>query len=141
MAFLVLGHVVAAPIYLSRRFTHDDAIYVWCVLSGSTVGPLRSTLGRLYASAFYALRDTRTPLMFASLRVFLTLVLGYFAALPLPRMLHIDPRWGVAGLTASAGIAGWVEFVLLRSRLGKRIGRAPMSLEFLAKVWSSALLA
>ncbi len=140
MALLVLGDVVAAAIYQSGRFTHEDAIYVWGVLAGSTVGLLASTLGRLYASAFYALRDTRTPLKFASLRVFVTLVLGYFAALPLPRMLHIDPRWGVAGLTASAGIAGWVEFVLLRSRLGQRIGRAPMSLEFLAKVWSSALV-
>src|SRR4051812_31828030 len=140
-AFLVLGDVVTAAIYQSGRFTHDDAIYVWAVLAGSTVGLLASTLGRLYASAFYALRDTRTPLKFASLRVFLTLVLGYLAALPLPRMLHIDPRWGVAGLTASAGIAGWVEFVLLRSRLGRRIGRAPMSLEFLAKVWGSAAVA
>jgi putative peptidoglycan lipid II flippase len=141
VAFLVLGDVVASAIYQSGRFTHADAIYVWAVLAGSTVGLLASTLGRLYASAFYALRDTRTPLKFASLRVFLTLVLGYFAALPLPRMLHIDPRWGVAGLTASAGIAGWVEFVLLRSRLGRRIGRAPLSLEFLAKVWSSAAVA
>ena len=141
MAFLVLGDVVAAAIYQSGRFTHDDAIYVWAVLAGSTVGLLASTLGRLYASAFYALRDTRTPLKFASLRVFLTLVLGYFAALPLPRMLHIDPRWGVAGLTASAGIAGWVEFALLRSRLGQRIGRAPLPLEFLAKVWTSTAVA
>src|SRR4051812_29748341 len=141
VAFLVLGDVVAAAIYQSGRFTHDDAIYVWGVLAGSTVGLLASTLGRLYSSAFYALRDTRTPLKFASLRVFLTLTLGYFAALPMPRMLHIDPRWGVAGLTASAGVAGWVEFVLLRSRLGQRIGRAPMPPEFLAKVWSSALVA
>jgi len=141
VAFLVLGDVVASAIYQSGRFTHADAIYVWGVLAGSTVGLLASTLGRLYASAFYALRDTRTPLKFASLRVFLTLVLGYFAALPLPRMLQIDPRWGVAGLTASAGIAGWVEFVLLRSRLGRRIGRAPMPLEFLTKVWSSAVVA
>ena len=141
VAFLVLGDVVASAIYQSGRFTHDDAIYVWAVLAGSTVGLLASTLGRLYASAFYALRDTRTPLKFASLRVFLTLILGYFAALPLPRVLNIDPRWGVAGLTASAGIAGWVEFILLRSRLGKRIGRAPLPLEFLAKVWSSATIA
>jgi putative peptidoglycan lipid II flippase len=139
VAFLVLGDVVASAIYQSGRFTHADAIYVWGVLAGSTVGLLASTLGRLYASAFYALHDTRTPLKFASLRVFLTLVLGYFAALPLPRMLQIDPRWGVAGLTASAGIAGWVEFVLLRSRLGQRIGRAPLPLEFLTKVWSSAV--
>jgi putative peptidoglycan lipid II flippase len=141
MAFLVLGDVAAAAIYQSGRFTHEDAIYVWAVLAGSTVGLLASTLGRLYSSAFYALRDTKTPLKFATVRVFLTLILGYFCALPLPRMLHIDARWGVAGLTASAGIAGWVEFALLRSRLGSRIGRAPMAFGFLVKIWTAAAIA
>ena len=41
----------------------------------------------------------------------LTLALGYFCALPLPPLLGIDRRWGVAGLTLSAGIAGLIEFV------------------------------
>ena len=54
--------------------------------------------------------NTRTLLNFALLRVALTLGLGYFFALPLPRLLKIDPHWGVAGLTLSAGMAGWVEF-------------------------------
>ena len=35
----------------------------------------------------------------------------------------IDPKWGAAGLTASAGVAGWVEFLLLRRGLNRRIGR------------------
>ncbi len=94
-----------------------DALYVWAILAGATVGLLASTLGRLYSSAYYALRDTRTPLRFAIVRVALTTILGYLCALPLPRALGIDARWGAVGLTVSAGIASWVEFTLLRRRL------------------------
>ncbi len=52
-------------------------MYVWGILAGSAVGLLASTLGRLYSSTYYALRDTRTPLRFAILRVALTTLLGY----------------------------------------------------------------
>ena len=41
-------------------------------------------------------------------------------------------HWGAAGLTASAGIAGWVEFSLLRSRLNRRIGRTGLPRRFVA---------
>jgi putative peptidoglycan lipid II flippase len=98
--------VIAAVLYQTGKFTHTDAIYVWAILAGSTVGLLASTLGRLYSSTYYALRDTRTPLRYAIIRVTLTTVLGYLFALPLPRAIGLDPKWGVAGLTASAGIAG-----------------------------------
>ena len=141
MAFLALGDVVVATIYQSGIFTARDSRYVWAVLAGSAVGLMASTSGRLYSSAFYALRDTKTPLKFATLRVLLTLVLGYLFALPLPRWLGIDQRWGVAGLTLSAGLAGWLEFSLLRHSLHKRIGRVPFSLGYVSKLWTAALIA
>ena len=125
------GDVIVAAIYQSGRFTHQDVIYVWGILAGSTVGMLASTLGRLYSSAYYALRDTRTPLRFAVVRVILTTALGYVSALPLPRMLGIDPRWGVAGLTISAGIASWVEFTLLQRGIRRRIGQVGVPISFL----------
>lgn len=141
MAFLALGDVIAAVLYQTGKFTHTDAVYVWAILAGSTVGLLASTLGRLYSSTYYALRDTRTPLRFAIIRVTLTTVLGYLFALPLPRALGIDPKWGVAGLTASAGIAGWIEFALLRRTLNRRIGRTGLSAGYVIRLWISALLA
>src|SRR4029077_6798045 len=98
------------------------------ILAGSGVGLLASTLGRLYSSTYYALRDTRTPLRYALVRVGLTTVLGYMFAIPLPRLLGIPQVWGAAGLTASAGIAGWVEMLMLRRTLNARIGRT--GLEF-----------
>jgi putative peptidoglycan lipid II flippase len=105
------------------------------------VGLLASTMGRLYASTYYALHDTRTPLRFALLRVVLTIGLGYLAALPLPRALGLDARWGAAGLTASAGVAGWVEFVLLRGALNRRIGETGLPLSLVARLWGAAAAA
>jgi len=141
MAFLALGDVVAAALLQTGRFRHEDAVYVWGILAGSAVGLLASTLGRLYSSTYYALRDTRTPLRFAMVRVALTTILGYLFAIPLPRWLGIDPVWGAAGLTASAGIAGWIEMWLLRASLNARIGRTGLPAPFVAKLWAAAAAA
>lgn len=138
-AFLAFGGVVAAALFQTGKFTAADSRYVWAILAGSAVGLLAATLGRLYNSAHYALRDTRTPLRCASVRVTLTVVLGYLCAIPLPPMLGIEPRWGAAGLTASAGLAAWVEFHLLRRALNRRIGQSGLPLDLLGKLWTSVL--
>jgi putative peptidoglycan lipid II flippase len=139
MAFLALGDIIAAALLQTGRFRHEDAVYVWGILAGSAVGLLASTLGRLYSSAYYALRDTRTPLRYAVIRVVLTTVLGYLFAIPLPRWLGVAPVWGAAGLTASAGLAGWVEMLLLRSTMNGRIGRTGLPAAYVAKLWTSAI--
>jgi putative peptidoglycan lipid II flippase len=71
--------------------------------------------------------------------VALTTVLGYFCAIPLPGILGIAPEWGAAGLTASAGAAGWVEMLLLRSTLNARIGKTGLSRGYVAQLWGSAI--
>jgi len=139
MAFLALGHVIVSALYQTGAFGRRDSMYVWGILAGSAVGLLASTMGRLYASAFYALRDARTPLRFAVLRVVLTGAFGWFAALRLPGLLVIGPEWGAAGLTASAGVAGWLEFILLRRRLGGRIGPTGLPAGLLPRLWASAI--
>lgn len=141
VAFLVLGDVIVAAIYRTGQFGSRDVTLVWSVLAGSAVGLLASTSGRLYSSAFYALRDTRTPLVFAVVRVALTVALGYLFALPLPRLLGVDRLWGVAGLTFSAGLAGWVEFALLRRALHKRIGAVPPQRSRVLRLWLAAFVA
>ncbi|HKG97016.1 MAG TPA: murein biosynthesis integral membrane protein MurJ, partial [Pyrinomonadaceae bacterium] len=132
VAFLALGDVIAAVLYQTGKFTHDDSVYVWTILAGSSVGLLASTLGRLYSSTYYALRDTRTPLLYAVLRVGLGSVLGYFCSIHLPGLLGLNSRLGAAGITVASGLAGWVEFLLLRNSLNKRIGRTGLSLSYSA---------
>ncbi|HUJ90224.1 MAG TPA: murein biosynthesis integral membrane protein MurJ [Syntrophorhabdales bacterium] len=141
MGFLALGDVIAGAVYQTGRFGHSDSVYVWAILGGSAIGLLATTLGRLYASAYYALRDTRTPLRFAVLRVLLTAALGYVSALRLPHLLGLSPRWGVVGLTASAGLAGWLELALLRNALNTRVGKTGLSLSFTGKLWIAAGIA
>jgi len=140
MAMLALGDVMTAVLYQTGEFKQDASRYVWGILAGSTIGLLASTLGRLYASTYYALHDTRTPLVFAIIRVVLTTGLGYLCAIPLPAAIGIDPKWGAAGLTASAGVAGWVEFALLRRKLNQRIGPTGLTLSYVGKLWFAAVM-
>jgi putative peptidoglycan lipid II flippase len=139
VAFIALGDVIASALFQTGRFTHADAVFVWGIVSGSSVGLLASTLGRLYSSTFYALRDTATPLRFAVIRVILTVLLGMACAFGLPPLLGLEPRWGTAGLTASAGVAGWIEFLLLRRGITARIGPTGIPPATLAKLWGSAV--
>ncbi len=138
MSFFAFGDTLAGLLYQTGRFTEIDTLYVWALLVGSGVGLVASTSGRLCSSAFYALRDTRTPLRFAIVRVILTIVLGYVFAFPIPKLLRMDPSWGVAGLPASAGIAGWIEYLLLRGSLRRRVGAFSAPGTLLWRLWSAA---
>ena len=141
MAFFALGDVVAAALFQTGRFTYRDAVYVWAILAGSSTGLLATTLGRLYSSSYYALRDTRTPLRYAMVHVAIATALGYIAAIVLPPRLGIDPLWGPVGLTAAASIGGWVELMLLRRRLNTRIGRTGVPVALSVRLWSAAAIA
>lgn len=140
VAFLLLGDLLVGAVFQTGQFDENSTRTVWFVLMGSTVGLLASTLGRLYSSTFYSLKDTRTPLQFAVVRVIFTTVLGALFAFVLPKALGLDAQWGTPGLTASAGIAGWIEFYFLRRALNKRIGQTGITWRFQSKIWAIALV-
>ena len=139
VAFAALGDVVAGTVLQTGRFRHADAVYVWAILAGSALALLPSTFGRLYSSTYWAFRDTRTPLRYAIVRLALTAVLGYVAAVWLPGWIGLEARWGAAALTAASGVAGWVELGLLRRTLHERIGEVRLPGAFLLRVWTAAL--
>jgi putative peptidoglycan lipid II flippase len=138
VALLALGDLIVHLLFQGGRFQTGETIWVWQILIGSTVGLLASTMGRLYSSTFYAMRDTKTPLRYAVVRVVLTTLLGYLFALVLPELLGLDRKLGAAGLTASAGLAGWVEFFLLRREMDRRIGRTRLVPSRMARLWTAA---
>ena len=139
VAFAVLGDRIVALVFQTGVFRADDVRHVWVVLVGSSIGLLAMTLGRLYASAFWALHDTRTPLKFAAIRVALGASLGALFAFEGPRLLGLPPRYGLAGLTLGAGLAGWVEMLLLRRALNARVGKTGLPASFSLRVWGAAL--
>ncbi|HEV7671635.1 MAG TPA: murein biosynthesis integral membrane protein MurJ [Thermoanaerobaculia bacterium] len=156
LAFLLLGDLLITALFQSGKFTAADSQFVAYVLAGSTVGLLAACLGRLYASTFYALGDPRTPFRIAIIRVSLTAALGVLFAfplrplfvvallkvgLPIPAVEGGALALGAVGLTASAGIAAWIEFLLLRRKLGARIGRVALSGSLQFRLWGAALVA
>lgn len=140
LVFIVLGDVVVSALFQSGAFNAENTRFVWMVLIGSAIGLVANTNGRLYASVFYALKDTRTPLRFAIVRVVLTSVFGYVAAIQLPSVLDLAPRFGTVGLAASAGFVGWIEYLLLRRASRCHIGRTGLSTSHSVRLWGAACL-
>jgi putative peptidoglycan lipid II flippase len=141
IAFLTIGRVLVGALYETGQFGGDDTFVVWIVLAGSALGLTAGTQGRLFSSAFYALGDTRTPLRWALVRVTLSFVLGWAAVLPLRAHLGYAPMWGAFGLTATAGLAAWVEFEGLRRALARRIGGVPVPVRLLVETNVMAIVA
>lgn len=140
-AFLALGDVVVAALYKTGQFSRSDVTYVWAALAGCAIGLPSSTLGRLYASTFYAIQDTRSPLRIAILRVALTTSLGYVAGVRLPNWLGLPASWGIVCLTVTSSAVGWLEFVLLRRKLNARIGPSGLPWSFILQAGAASILA
>ncbi len=141
IAFFVLGEAIAGVLLQYGKFSRENSMQTWAILAGSSVGLLAGAMGRLYSSTFYALRDTRTPLRFALVRVVLTGLLGYLFAFPLPALLGLPAWTGAAGLALSSGIAGSLEYLLLRRALAARIGATPIARGAMVRLLGAALAA
>lgn len=156
VAFLAIGASLVGGLFETGRFGREDTRYVSWILGGYAVGLLAVTVSRVYSSAFYALRDTKTPLRFAMIRVVVSVAAGLSLAMPLrPGLVAITERMGIVlpgvenaslavgavGLAVGGGIASWIELALLRRSLAARIGATPMPGAFLAKVWGAAIVA
>lgn len=137
--FIGLGDVVIAALYQSGKFTIEDTSYVWLTLAGLSTGLTSSSMARLCSTTFYSLRDTRTPLFAAVIRVIVTTILGLFMALYFPVLLGVDKSYGILGLTLSFGVGAMLEYLILTIQLKKRIGNYSVSKIYLLKLILAAL--
>lgn len=140
-AFVILGDILVAAIFQTGEFNEKSTHVVWVVLMGSSVGLLASTIGRLYSSTFFSLKDTKTTLNFALLRIFFTTILGYLFAFKFAPLISSDQIYATAGLTISSGISGWIEYYLLRRKLNTIIGYTGVEWRYQSKLWGAALIA
>lgn len=153
VAFAAVGRLLVAALYQRGEFRPETTLLVWYVLLGSTIGLLVATQARLYSSAYYALHDTRAPFRFAIARVATGASLGVLFAFPLrpffDTMLRsiglpvpgVPGSLGPVGITTATAIAAWVEYLLLRSGLNRRIGRGESKTGYFLRLWAAALAA
>lgn len=155
VAFILIGRLLIRVLYERGEFNRDTTNLVWYILCGASLGLLAATLGRLYSSTLYALHDTRTPFRIAIFRVIggaglallfafpLRPMFGAFiraAGLPMPSSLGGVTALGVVGISTASACAAWIEFLLLRRAVRKRIGAGESKTGFFAKLWTAALL-
>jgi putative peptidoglycan lipid II flippase len=141
VAFVAFGDVLVAAVFQSGQFRRTETLFTWGILAGSAIGLLAGTLARLYSSTLYAMRDTRTPLRYAAARFAASAALGAVLALLAPRWLGVDQRWGATGLTTAGGIGAWVEYLLLRSAIRRRVGPVGLPMRYGALLWGTATVA
>lgn len=122
VAYLGFGDLLVAGLYQRGDFGAADSRVVGWVLAAYAVGLPASAASRTLSSAFYALRESRTPARIALVRIVLSLAVAAALVFPLDRIRIAEFGLGTAGIGAGASLAAWVEYHLLRRRLTERIG-------------------
>ncbi len=141
VAYLLFGDVIVAALYQTGAFGARETAVTHAVLAAYSLGLLASARSRLLSSAFYAIRDTRTPARIAYLRVAVSLGVGASLMFPLDRFEVDGLRLGAAGLALGASVGAWLEYGLLRSRLTKAMGRHGAPMGKILRIWVAGLLA
>ena len=117
-AFVVLGDVIVAALFQTGRFQAADTAVVGGVLAAYGIGLLGAASAKLFASGFFALRDTRTPVKISIATLVLSGVLAALLLRPL----------GVAGIALGSSVGASVTLLaqlwMLESRIGPVLDRA-----------------
>jgi putative peptidoglycan lipid II flippase len=122
LAYLVLGDIFIAALFQRGEFDATDTTVTHVVLAAYALGLPASASSRALSSAFYALRDTRTPARIATGRVALSVGLGAALMFPLDRFTVGDLHLGAAGLALGSAVGAWLEYVFLRRSLTSHLG-------------------
>src|SRR5256886_13852820 len=111
-AFIALAREVVAALYQTGRFTADATALVASVLAACGVGLLGQATVKLFASGFYAMRDTRTPVKIAALSLVVSTGLAW-----------VLMRWlGAPGIALGSSIGAFLNTTLHLRDLSRRIG-------------------
>ena len=112
LAFATLATPIVGTLFQTGQFGTTDTEVAAGVLAAYSIGLLGQAAIRLFASGFYALGDTRTPVRIAVLALALSASLAYLF------MQFLGP----AGIALGAATGAYVNVGLLLTRLTRRIG-------------------
>ncbi len=112
IAFIALSREIVAALYQTGRFTADATALVGNVLAAYGVGLVGQATVKLFASGFYAMRDTRTPVKIAAFSLLVSTGLAWLLM-----------RWlGAPGIALGSSIAAFLNTTLHLRDLSGRIG-------------------
>jgi putative peptidoglycan lipid II flippase len=122
LAYLILGDVFLAALFQRGAFNPATTAVSHAVLAAYSLGLPASASSRVLSSAFYAVRDTRSPAKIAYIRVGVSLTVGLALMFPLDRIRVEELSLGAVGLALGAAVGAWLEYALLRRKLRVHLG-------------------
>ena len=112
IAFIALSREIVAALYQTGRFTAHDTALVGSVLAAYGVGLVGQATVKLFASGFYAMRDTRTPVKIAAFSLVVSTGLAW-----------LFMRWlGAPGIALGSSVGAFVNTALHLRDLSGRLG-------------------
>ena len=112
IAFIAVSREIVAALYQTGRFTADATALVASVLAAYGVGLVGQATVKLFASGFYAMRDTRTPVKIAAFSLVVSTGLSW-----------LFMRWlGAPGIALGSSIGAFVNTTLHLRDLSGRLG-------------------
>ena len=111
-ACIAFGREIVGALYQTGRFTASATALVGSVLAAYGIGLLGQATVKLFASGFYAMRDTRTPVKIAAVSLAVSTGLAWLLM-----------RWfGAAGIALGSSIGAFLNTTLHLRDLSERIG-------------------
>ncbi|MBO8164478.1 MAG: murein biosynthesis integral membrane protein MurJ [Brevibacillus sp.] len=112
VGFFLLGKPLIEMLYENNNFGPDDTAMTYWALIFYGVGLFAVAARDLFTRAFYALENTRTPVIFAAVNVAVFIVLG----------LLLVPWLDHGGIALAMSLAAFLNIALLAAGLKKRVG-------------------
>jgi len=112
LAFIALNREIIGALYQTGRFTTQATALVGNVLAAYGVGIVAQATVKLFASGFYAMRDTRTPVLIAASSLAVSTALAWLLM-----------RWiGAPGIALGSSLGAFLNTSLHLRHLSGRIG-------------------
>jgi putative peptidoglycan lipid II flippase len=112
------GIPIISVIFMHGKFTYADVLMTYNSLICASAGIVFVSALRIATPAFYSMKDTKTPVISASIALVINLVLGYI--LMQTSLKH-------AGLTLANTISAVVQMLILMARLEQKTGGIDVS--------------
>jgi putative peptidoglycan lipid II flippase len=115
--YIALGKPLAITLFGFGNYSHRDAVATGWVVVAAGLGLVPFAISQMQTSAFYALRDTRTPALvnFPVVAIRLAIDFAFYLLLP--------AAWVTASLMGGTAVSFIVAFVIGYWLLRRRIGR------------------
>jgi len=122
IACIALSREIVGALYQTGRFTADATVLVANVLAAYGIGLVGQATVKLFASGFYALRDTRTPVKIAAFSLVVSTGLAWLLM-----------RWlGTPGIALGSSLGAFLNTTLHLRDLRRRIGSVLLSADWRA---------